>query len=316
MRVPMTTRDFLDRAELVYGDRVGVVDEPDPARPLARRGDVPGRGPPRPGVPGRSRRPRRGRGRAGRDRQPQLRAAAGTAARGSVVRPGAGADQLPAVGRTRSVTSSEHSGARVLLVDPELETVAQGRPDRRAPLRHRRGVRAAAALRHRATAVGGAGRGRHRHDQLHQRHDGATQGRADDAPQHLGQRGHLRHAHAGRRPRRLPAHAADVPLQRLGDAVHDRRARRAPGGAAQGRRRGDPAPRRPARRHPHVRGTGRVERGARRSRRLGRRDSRARPRPRSSSPARRRRRGRRADRVRARLAVQPDLRAHRDRAAR
>src|SRR3954471_5151977 len=35
MRVPLTTRDFLERAELVYGDRVGVVDEPDqPAPPL------------------------------------------------------------------------------------------------------------------------------------------------------------------------------------------------------------------------------------------------------------------------------------------
>ena len=29
MRVPLTTRDFLDRAELVYGDRIGMVDEPD-----------------------------------------------------------------------------------------------------------------------------------------------------------------------------------------------------------------------------------------------------------------------------------------------
>ncbi len=35
MRVPLTTRDFIERASLVYGDRVGVVDEPDqPARSL------------------------------------------------------------------------------------------------------------------------------------------------------------------------------------------------------------------------------------------------------------------------------------------
>jgi fatty-acyl-CoA synthase len=35
MRVPLTTRDFLDRAELVYGDRIGIVDEPSqPAAPL------------------------------------------------------------------------------------------------------------------------------------------------------------------------------------------------------------------------------------------------------------------------------------------
>src|SRR4051812_49446452 len=47
MRVPLTTRDFLDRAEMVYGDRVGVVDEPDQPAPslgeltyreVARRG--------------------------------------------------------------------------------------------------------------------------------------------------------------------------------------------------------------------------------------------------------------------------------------
>ena len=29
MRVPLTVNDFLERAELVYGDRVGFVDEPD-----------------------------------------------------------------------------------------------------------------------------------------------------------------------------------------------------------------------------------------------------------------------------------------------
>ena len=47
MRVPLTTRDFLDRAELVYGDRVGIVDEPSQPAPslgeltyreVARRG--------------------------------------------------------------------------------------------------------------------------------------------------------------------------------------------------------------------------------------------------------------------------------------
>src|SRR5437764_19281 len=29
MRVPLTVRDFLDRADLVYGSRIGIVDEPD-----------------------------------------------------------------------------------------------------------------------------------------------------------------------------------------------------------------------------------------------------------------------------------------------
>ncbi len=35
MRVPLLVNDFLDRAELVYGDRIGVIDEPDqPAKSL------------------------------------------------------------------------------------------------------------------------------------------------------------------------------------------------------------------------------------------------------------------------------------------
>ena len=38
MRVPLTTRDFLERAELVYGDRVGIVDEP--AQPAPSLGEV------------------------------------------------------------------------------------------------------------------------------------------------------------------------------------------------------------------------------------------------------------------------------------
>ena len=38
MRVPLTTRDFLDRAELVYGDRVGIVDEP--VQPAPSLGEV------------------------------------------------------------------------------------------------------------------------------------------------------------------------------------------------------------------------------------------------------------------------------------
>ena len=35
MFVPLTVRDFIDRAEQVYGTRTGAVDEPDqPATPL------------------------------------------------------------------------------------------------------------------------------------------------------------------------------------------------------------------------------------------------------------------------------------------
>src|SRR6476620_10607342 len=38
MRVPLTVLDFVERAELVYGDRVGIVDEPD--QPAASLGEL------------------------------------------------------------------------------------------------------------------------------------------------------------------------------------------------------------------------------------------------------------------------------------
>ncbi len=38
MRVPLTVLDFLERAELVYGDRIGIVDEPD--QPAAALGEM------------------------------------------------------------------------------------------------------------------------------------------------------------------------------------------------------------------------------------------------------------------------------------
>src|SRR3954454_21638172 len=38
MHVPLTSRDFLDRAELVYGDRIGIVDEP--TQPAPSLGDL------------------------------------------------------------------------------------------------------------------------------------------------------------------------------------------------------------------------------------------------------------------------------------
>ena len=169
-------------------------------------------------------------------------------------------------------------------------------------------------LRHRAARLG-AGRERHGDHQLHVRDDGPAQGRADHAPQHLDQRGHVRPARRRHRPRRLPAHAADVPRQRLGHAVRDGRHGRAAGRAAQGRRRRDPAPRREARRHADVRCAAVVAAVLDAAGDVGRRDPRARPGPHH-------RRGRaaadpddRAGRGRARLGVRPDLRPDRDVAA-
>ena len=61
---------------------------------------------------------------------------------------------------------------------------------------------------------------------------------------------------ARQRPRRPAAHPADVPLQRLGHAVRGDGDGRPPRRAAQGRRRGDPRPRRGRGRHPDVRRAG------------------------------------------------------------
>ena len=37
MRVPLTVADQIERAELIYPDRVGIVDEPGGARPARVR---------------------------------------------------------------------------------------------------------------------------------------------------------------------------------------------------------------------------------------------------------------------------------------
>ncbi|WNV73878.1 long-chain-fatty-acid--CoA ligase [Geodermatophilus sp. DSM 44513] len=120
MRVPLTTRDFLDRAELVYGDRVGIVDEPN--QPAPSLGEV----------------TYREVARRGRALQAGLDAlGVGEGERIAVVSHNAGRLlecllALPSSGRVvvpvnfrLSTEEVEyivgHSGARVLMVDPELE---------------------------------------------------------------------------------------------------------------------------------------------------------------------------------------------------
>src|SRR5215213_4719474 len=125
MRVPLTARDFLDRAELVYGDRVGIVDEPD--QPAPSLGELTYR-----------QMARRGRAfQAGLD---ELGIRAGE--RVAIVShnsarllelllavPSSGRVLVPINFRlspeeVRYIVG--HSGARVLLVDPELETSLKG----------------------------------------------------------------------------------------------------------------------------------------------------------------------------------------------
>jgi len=121
MRVPLTTRDFLDRAELVYGDRVGIVDEPN--QPAPSMGEV----------------SYREVARRGRALQAGLDAlGVGEGERIAVVSHNAGRLlecllSLPSSGRVVVPVNFRlqpeevsyiigHSGARVLIVDPELES--------------------------------------------------------------------------------------------------------------------------------------------------------------------------------------------------
>ena len=121
MRVPLTTRDFLDRAELVYGDRVGIVDEPN--QPAPSLGEV----------------SYREVARRGRALQAGLDAlGVGEGERIAVVSHNAGRLlecllSLPSSGRVVVPVNFRlqpeevsyiigHSGARVLIVDPELES--------------------------------------------------------------------------------------------------------------------------------------------------------------------------------------------------
>jgi acyl-CoA synthetase (AMP-forming)/AMP-acid ligase II len=121
MKVPLTTRDFLDRAELVYGDRVAIVDEPD--QPAPSLGEI----------------TYREVARRARAMQAALdRLGVGEGERVAVVSHNSGRllEMLlgvPSSGRVLVPVNFRlspdevsyivgHSGARVLFVDPELET--------------------------------------------------------------------------------------------------------------------------------------------------------------------------------------------------
>jgi acyl-CoA synthetase (AMP-forming)/AMP-acid ligase II len=125
MRVPLTTCDFLDRAELVYGDRVGVVDEP--TQPAPSLGEV-------------SYREMARRGRAFQAALDGL--GVGEGERVAIVShnsarllelllavPSSGRVLVPINFRLSPEEVNYivgHCGARVLLVDPELETTLKG----------------------------------------------------------------------------------------------------------------------------------------------------------------------------------------------
>jgi acyl-CoA synthetase (AMP-forming)/AMP-acid ligase II len=125
MRVPLTSRDFLERAELVYGDRLGVIDEPDQPAPslgeltyreLARRGRAVQAGLDELGI---------GEG----ERVAIVSHNSARLLELLLAVPSSGRVLVPinfrlSTEEVRYIVG--HSGARVLLVDPELETSLKG----------------------------------------------------------------------------------------------------------------------------------------------------------------------------------------------
>ena len=139
MFYPLTVRDFLDRAETVYPDRIAVVDEPDqPAdswgeityAEMARRARAQAATLDEMGVPVGGRVAIVSHNSA---RLPHV------LLRRQRLGPGAGAGQLPAaVPEVRYIV--EHSGAEVLMVDPALKHLVD-EIDCKRTVRARRGRR-------------------------------------------------------------------------------------------------------------------------------------------------------------------------------
>ena len=215
MKVALTVNDFLRRAELIYPNRQAIVDEPaQPAESwgtityaeMAARARAQAAALDSMGI---------GVGERVRHRQPQLGPPAHCVVRCQRQWAGARADQLPPCGRRSEVhrrtfrrsNPDGRSGTRRRAGQREL----------RAPIRDRCPARRTGRTR-RPTTVG-VRRGRHRNDQLHQRHDCTAERRAADASQHLAERHDIRLAARHQRSRRLSAHASAVPLQRLGHAL-------------------------------------------------------------------------------------------------
>jgi acyl-CoA synthetase (AMP-forming)/AMP-acid ligase II len=125
MRVPLTTRDFLDRAELVYGDRVGIVDEP--AQPAPSLGELTYRE-----VARRARAMQAaldGLGVREGERVAVVSHNSGRLLEMLLGVPSSGRVLVPVNFRLSSEEVSYivgHSGARVLMVDPELEASLKG----------------------------------------------------------------------------------------------------------------------------------------------------------------------------------------------
>ena len=166
MKVALTVNDFLRRAELLYPDREAIADEPDqPAeswgsvtyREMARRATALAAGLDALGV---------GVGErvamVSHNSARLLTALFGVSGSGRVLVP---INFRLVAEEVKYIVA--HSGATVLLIDPELEhAMAERRVRDEVDDRRRRATRSSMRFDTEPAAVGGR-RGRHRHDQLH-----------------------------------------------------------------------------------------------------------------------------------------------------
>ena len=223
MKVPFNVLDFLDRAEHVYGDRIGVDRRARPAGRQLGAADLAAGRRARPGDGRRPRRPRRRSRRTGGDRLAEQRPPPRRPVRRVRLRPRRRADQLPPQRRRGRATSSSSPVRPCSSSTPSSTKRSATCTRRTGSCSARESDDALLRFDRQPNPWVDRQRGRDRVDQLHERHDGPPEGRRADAPQPLRQRAHVRLARRRQRPRRLPVGRADVPLQRLGHGVRDHR---------------------------------------------------------------------------------------------
>src|SRR5689334_18223579 len=125
MRVPLTVRDFIDRAERVYADKLAIVDEPD--QPAASWGELTWRE-----VARRARAQAAGLDALGVEQGERVAILSHNSARlltSFFGVSGSGRVLVPINFRLNADEVGyivEHSGATMLLVDPELDDVMRG----------------------------------------------------------------------------------------------------------------------------------------------------------------------------------------------
>lgn len=281
MQVPLTITDFLDRAEAVYPDRVGFIDEPDQVAPswgsvtygeVARRARAQAAALDRLGV---------GVGErvavVSHNSARLLTSFFGVSGSGRILVP---VNFRLAAEEVRYIV--EHSGASVLLVDPELEDVLGGVS---AQHRFTIGDEADAALFGLDGSLDGVAGAPWSPDESATAVINYTSGTTarpkgwsrptarcgSTPPRSAGRPGWTIGTCTSTRCRCSTATAGACRTRPPGWG--------APGGAAQGRRRRDPPSGRAPRRHLPVRRTGRREHGPRRRRHVGRSDPRRRTHP-------------------------------------